>query len=395
MVLMGEPVRETEDIRHARGGGGFRQAVCAVASGVLATLSACADTSPTRVQWAEPFERLGLVPVEPPHEDLIVGDLFVYGADPEGQHGGSTRTVQARIGHVGRWSTLAVSGPLDDEYTQRPSLPPTPGWSQDRQDRPTGRPWPQPSSPAGQSIFAAGGVPGRLREIDLPSSGMAIGDQTVEALIPAEVINLTSGDHWKGQKSVVVRAGSAESYSLSLDTLLSLLVDETPGAGGRRYVLKESYRSRLPLFAEPGSGRVWIRVISEVVYIRSLDITVQSVMLDEIPNVPPPDLTAAPRPAKAAPKGDPMLRPFERASRINQLLVESGTDQLPGVTTRIVSVGDSGVTLRRILQYPVAIAARGMTLEVQSETGAVLRMGPIGTPWPRGSAPVADVSPAD
>ncbi len=89
-----------------------------------------------------------------------------------------------------------------------------------------------------------------------------------------------------------------------------------------------------------------------------------------------------------------MLRPFERASRINQLLAESGTDHLPGVTTRIVNVGDSGVTLRRILQYPVAIAARGMTLEVQSETGVVLRMGPIGTPWPKGPAPAA-APPAD
>ncbi len=343
------------------------------------------------MQWSEPFERLGLVPVEPPHEDLIVGDLFVYGADPEGQHGGSTRTVQARIGHVGRWSTLAVSGPLDDEYGQRPSLPQTPGWSQGPS---TGRSWSKPSSPEGQSIFAAGGVPGRLREIDLPSSGMSVGDETVEALIPAEVINLTTGDHWKGQKGVAARAGSAESYSLSLDTLLSLLLDEMPDAGDRRYVLKESYRSRLPLVAQQGSGRVWIRVISEVVYMRSLDITVQSVVLDEIQDVPPPDLTAAPKPVKAAPKGDPMLRPFERASRINQLLAESGTDHLPGVTTRIVNVGDSGVTLRRILQYPVAIAARGMTLEVQSETGAVLRMGPIGTPWPRGPAPVA-APPAD
>ena len=375
-------------IRHTWGGG-FRPAVCALATGVLTTLSACADSSPNRVQWAEPFERLGLVPVEPPHEDLIVGDLFVYSADPEGQRGGSTSTVQARIGHVGRWSTLRVSATLDEEYGQRPSLPPTPGWSQGRS---TGRPWPQPSSSEGESIFASGGVPGRLREIDLPSSGMSIGDETVEALIPAEVINLTTGDSWKGQKGVAVRAGSAESYSLSLDTLLSLLLEETPDGSDRRYLLKESYRSRLPLFAQPGSGRVWIRVISEVVYIRSLDITVQSVVLDEIEDVPPPDLTAAPTPAKAPPKGDPMLRPFERASRINKLLAESGTDHLPGVTTRIVNVGKSGVTLRRILQYPVAIAARGMTLEVQSETGAVLRMGMIGTPWPKGPAPAA---PAD
>ena len=40
------------------------------------------------------------------------------------------------------------------------------------------------------------------------------------------------------------------------------------------------------------------------------------------------------------------------------------------------------------------LTARGMTLEVQSETGAVLRMGMIGTPWPKGPTPMAE-PPAD
>ena len=360
-----------------------------MALAALATLSACTGSGSSRGQWAAPFERLGLVPVEPPNEDLRVGDLFVYTVDPEGERGGSTRNVDRRIGAVGRWASLPVATSLEKEYEQRPSLPPTPAWSGFRAE---GRPWPEATTPGGESIFAPGGVPVRLRHVTIPSGGQIVGTTSVETMIPPEVISLTTGDQWQDATSITITIGSAELYSLSLNALLALLVEETDDADGRGYVLKPEYRSRLPLVAQLGSGRVWVRVISDVLYMRSMDIAIAAVHLDDMEDIPPPDLMSAPKPpSEMAPiEGDPLLHPFERAGQINRLLAASGTDLTPGVVTRIISASDSGTTLRRIWQYPIAIAVRGLTLEVQSDTGAVVRIGTLGVPWsnrPLASAP--------
>jgi hypothetical protein len=172
-------------------------------------------------------------------------------------------------------------------------------------------------------------------------------------------------------------------YSLSLNALLALLVEESGDGDDRGYVLKSEYSSRLPLIAQLGSGRVWVRVISEVLYVRSLDIAIDPVHIDDMDDLPPPNLTAAPPPPPDAPtfEGDPLLQPFERAGKINVLLANAGVDQSPGVVTRVVSATDAGVTVRRIWQYPIAIAVRGLTLEVDSGTGGVVRIGTLGKPW--------------
>jgi len=368
--------------------------ILAVTLGALAALSACADSRSSRAAWAEPFERLGLVPVEPPNEDLRVGDLFVYAVDPEGERGGSTRTVDRRIGAVGRWASLPIATQLDEEYERRPSLPPTPAWTGLHTE---GRPWPEATTSGGASIFAPGGVAVRLRHVTIPSGARVVGTDFVETLIPSEVVSLTTGDQWQDAKGITITIGSAELYSLSLDTLLSLLVEETDDADGRSYVLKSEYRNRLPLIAQLGSGHVWVRVISEVLYVRSMDMAIDAVELDDMEDIPPPDLTSAPKPPpeRAPVEGDPLVQPFERAARINQLLAASGTDRTPGVVTRIVSATDSSVTLRRIWQYPIAVAARGLTIEVHSGTGAVVRIGTLGVPWSSKPLAVAPKPPSE
>ncbi len=355
--------------------------------GALLTLSACADSN-KRTEWAAPFERLGLVPVEPPNEDLRVGDIFVHAVDPEGERGGSTRTVKATIGTVGRWASLPAQTDLEQEYERRPSLPATPAWTALRAE---GRPWPEATTSGGESVFAIGGVPVRLRHVSVPSGARAVGTDFVETMIPAEVISLTTGEEWQDTKGVTITVGSAELYSLSLDALLGLLLEENDDEDGRGYRLRQEYRSRLPLVTQLGSGHVWVRVISEVLYVRTMDIAIDAIHIDDMQDVPPPDLTSAPKPPpEKLDPGDPLVRPFERAARINQLLADSGTDHTPGVVSRVVSASESEVTVRRIWQYPLAVAARGITLEVRSDTGAVVRLGTLGQPWsdrPLASAP--------
>ena len=210
-----------------------------------------------------------------------------------------------------------------------------------------------------------------------------MGTDFIDAMIPAEVVSLTTGTQWQDTKGLTVTVGSAELYSLSLDALLALLVEESGEGDDRGYVLKQAYSARLPLVAQLGSGHVWVRVISEVLYVRSMDIAIDPVQIDDMEDVPPPDLTSAPAPPSEEPKleGDPLLQPFERAGKINRLLADAGVDQAPGVVTRVISATDSGVSIRRIWQHPIAIAVRGLTLEVQSSTGAVVRIGTLGEPW--------------
>ena len=154
------------------------------------------------------------------------------------------------------------------------------------------------------------------------------------------------------------------------------------------WVLKEQYRRFLPLAALSDSDTVWVRVVSEVVYMRSIDIVVQSAEAPEdVQDIPPPEMTSAKAPAPTivlAPGEDPAVIPFQRAEEINRLLVAANNDRLPGGVSRILSVTEKSVSMRRIWARGLAVAVRGLALEVDKNTGAVLRLGAMGAPMPKG-----------
>jgi hypothetical protein len=79
---------------------------------------------------------------------------------------------------------------------------------------------------------------------------------------------------------------------------------------------------------------------------------------------------------------DPAFAAFVRANAINQILIESDSDDLPGGFLRFVSVTDDSVTVRRIWKRGLAVGARGLTLEVNKDTGEILRSGHMGTLLP-------------
>jgi hypothetical protein len=182
--------------------------------------------------------------------------------------------------------------------------------------------------------------------------------------------------------------GAAEMYALALDTVLTLLVDEDTTGDQPRWVLKEQYRRFLPLAALSDSNTVWVRVVSEVVYMRSIDVVVQSAEAPEdVQDIPPPEMTSAKPPAPTivlAPGEDPAVIPFQRAEEINRLLVAANSDRLPGGVSRILSVTEKSVSMRRIWARGLAVAVRGLALEVDKNTGAVMRLGAMGAPMPKG-----------
>ncbi|MHC4416921.1 MAG: hypothetical protein ACYS0G_16765 [Planctomycetota bacterium] len=363
-----------------------RRMLSAATCAVLVAAAGCALPSSRKlaVQWATPYQELGLVVVDPPQEDVRVGDVFVYAENPEPRSASaSPETDRQRIGKMGRWMTLPVLTEVQGEYSRRPEWPQTPVTSAEGGERS----WSEPIATGEQGIFAPEPVPNRLRDVALSGvSATVLGREEASALMPVELANLVPGTSFDDYKGITVTVSSAEMYSLALDSVLSLLVDEDATDDGARYVLKEQYRKFLPLMGLAESEGVFIRVVSEVVYMRSIDFVVQPAQPpDEIEDIPPPDMTSVrkPPPEAVVQEGDPTIVPFHRAVEINRLLMASNNARLPSGVSRVLSVTDKSASLRYTWSRGLAVAVRGLTLEVDKNTGAVLRLGATGAPLPK------------
>jgi hypothetical protein len=393
----------------------------------------------TANQWDTPFARLGIVPVLPPSEDVRVGDIYVFPFNPD-RHALARRP--GRFGGLAtspRWSTLSLLTELQTEYQLRPEWPATPDSYLQISGNPEKRDWAEPRAAENVSIFAEGSLPGRLRNFGVSEmSTFTLLEGDANALVPTEAINLVLGTAWNDDKAVSIRMNSAESYSLGLHKVIEAAMGNTEQGPA----LKAPYRDHLALIADPGSGTVWMRILSEVVYIRSIDIIIQSqsgfeededdanatefvaevektvttteveISADDadevadgdsvtgedsdevadatdeegVPQVEAMDemevvKTETVSVSAAIPDHmlDPAYAAFVRANAINELLIESDADDLPGGFLRFVSITDDSVTVRRIWQRGLAIGARGLTLEVDKTTGEVLRSGNMGT----------------
>jgi hypothetical protein len=358
-----------------------------VLAGALAAAAGCGRPPGSRlaVEWATPFSNLGYVLVDPPQEDIRVGDVFVYAANPEPRSTSAADEARSqKLGTMGRWATLPVLGDVENQYQQRPEWPQTPIRATEAGDHS----WSEATSTAQQGIFAPQPVPNRLRDVSLAWMAATIsGQEEANAAVPTELFNLAPGTAFDDYKGITVSVGSAEMYALALDTALTLLVDEDTTGEKPRWVLKEQYRRFLPLAALSDAKTVWVRVISEVVYMRSMDIVVQTAQAPEdVQDIPPPEMTSAKPPEPTivlAPGEDPAIIPFQRAEEINRLLVAANNDRVPGGVSRILSVTEKSVSMRRIWSRGLAVAARGLALEVDKNTGAVVRLGAMGAPMPK------------
>jgi len=367
-------------------------------------------------QWSERISTTGLVVIAPPREDVRVGDIYAFSVSPDQLATGSESARRLAAKHIAassRWTSLPVLTELSNEYAQRPSWPMTPDAfvSQAGADAV----WQEPGT-EGKSIFTPEPVVTRLRIVSLEQfAAVSFTGVDLETVIPTEAATLIAGNADPKTLAVTLRAGSAESYSLSLDSVIGLLLDSAAGDGGSGFVLKPAYRKNLDLVADSLTGRVWLAVISEVVYIRSADITVRTfdatpkeeeVTAGELAQVAQklqePSATAtADTPAQPAATGvsdralgtyavtklDPLYGAFVRAKAINDILADSVGDDVPGSLMHFISVTDESVALRRLWPRGLAVGVRGLVLEIDTATGRVLRCGPMGQPLPAASRP--------
>lgn len=347
--------------------------------GAILTVALCGCET-TRSQGTGPdaysIRALEMEMVVPPREDIRVGDMFVYSSDPETiQYDDEGLAVRSSLRM--RWATLPVADDLEAEYQQRGVLPKTPDAFLQASPDPSARTWPEMAVAEGSSIFSHAESVNRLPIVTVEAlTTTTLTLDELDELIPTEAISLTLGPAWKTMRGAYARVSSAESCTLPLSVLVAELLEPTAGGEPGKYVIREEYRNDLALFAGEDANRVWVRVVSEVLYIRSIDVglrgTIDVADADELGELPKGDTKMSPLDA------DPAVAAFARAHRINQHLAEMNADIVPGGMVRFLAVTDEWVSVRRMWERGLALGVGGLTIEVDTDTGDVISLGFIG-----------------
>jgi len=328
--------------------------------------------------WAGAIHDMGMFPVFPPTEDVYVGDVYAFSAPPIFA---STRTADGlRIAATPRWMSLQVLAPLEEEYRSRPT------WG---------------GSDAAASATAQGGAsPVRHRVVGLRSMlKVTLGVADLEPYIPIEVAPLIKGPATPERFAASVQAGDSETYSLSVDAMIGQLFDVAEGPEGPRFTLKPEHLAHLTLAADPQTGKAYLMAVTQVLYVRSVEANIRKREQAEVEaaeeaeqpsrhrrtETEEPSEPAAPAPAAPSQPDaeDAATAAIERARAMNEAFAEAGIQGPSGEALQVVMATEQAITLRRTWPYPLAVAIRGITVEIDATTGDVLRMGPLGIELPK------------
>ncbi len=241
----------------------------------------------------------------------------------------------------------------------------------------------------------------RLRLVGFPefaTASFTSGD--LAALIPIEAFSLGLNISSTQVERVSVKVPAAESYGLSLNRLMASIAEQRtkpdPACPKSRrmitqWLLKDDILGPARFkFGESHPGgkvqKVYFRVIAEVFYARALDVSVFASSSFGVRAQ-----LAAPIPTKPVEEGDPKqgsLESFKQptmdasglgspagAAALADMRARLGTTMtVPGGQMQLVSYNEKSIGLRRIWDRPVAIGFRGLTLEVDIDTGVISKV---------------------
>ena len=364
-------------------------ALLVTAGGLLLAGGCSAPASPIselQSQWASPLIELDYVPLKSLSEDVRVGDVYLL------SDGASIRQLPFGVtGH--RWTKLPVSELLAEQYERRGEFPETPEEylliEDDEHERL------EPTVAAGGDVFVPNPPTTRLPFVAMTGvANLRIEGEQVERLVPPEVLNVIPGARSGDPAAVRISIASAESYALGLSDLLPLVLE--PGgedlparfsAGGDSAALLAGAGAR------PIDSLRFV-VVSEVVFVRAVDITHHernAVGDDELVD---PDELEVPEDADGdeqelpemdtgaaddaeAEDIDPVLAVYARANAVNELLVRGDLQDTPVGSIRVLSVTDDSITVRRFFRRGLAVAVRGVLVEVDAASLEVRSVTPL------------------
>ena len=304
----------------------------ALASGVLTSCySPTGSFQPGTVyrEWSGRMSELGIFPVFPPREDVLVGDVYALPMHPYDnrvvEQVGGLGKVGIHIGYynwVDRTNRGDLLKTLKEYYATRPTFPDTTNdftygtngsLSLVRVPRLPGN---CPSNDCQTGVFDPPNSIVRLRQVAFPEFSVAtINSGSLAAVIPIEAIIANLGFNYEKIDRISVKVPQAESYGLPTDLLLEKLFQpanklmiltnggiylraDAPntvinGAGAQlarqmfngvmgqmltqlKDRLSDKALSEIKRSAIADKDCIYLTVVSEVFFARAIDITISS-----------------------------------------------------------------------------------------------------------------------
>ncbi len=184
-----------------------------------------------------------------------------------------------------------------------------------------------------------------------------------------------SYDNWD---AIRIRFEAAEVASLALEDAVGAYLERRDSS----YYLPASLRQNLRAFAPDSLRTVWVRIVTEVIYMRAMRVTIVGgtpsyyPIYDDVSSAELGEDKADPEIAEE--DLDPAYAAIARANAMNRKMIESGTDVLPDGFVRFLSVSNDSITVRRVYRRATAIGVGGLSLRVNARTGEVEELRLIG-----------------
>ncbi|MFN0066659.1 MAG: hypothetical protein ACKVYV_03385, partial [Limisphaerales bacterium] len=181
-------------------------------------------------EWTGRLAELGMLPVFPPREDIVVGDVYLLPMHP------MDSSLAGSVGGLGlsgiRISYLNLEGsgePLPQRllkyYTQRPTFPDTPAG-----EGVVGVPRLPAGTNDGRANIYEALAPTRLKQVAFPEfSVTSIREASAAAMVPIEAVLASASFDYSKVDSVTLRIPRAESYGLSSEKLLKEFFEKSFG----------------------------------------------------------------------------------------------------------------------------------------------------------------------
>lgn len=245
----------------------------------------------------------------------------------------------------------------------------------------------------------------RLRLVGFPEFATASFTQgDLSALVPIEAMGLGVNISRSSIDRVSVKIPAAESYALSVATLMGQYFEAPSyevGADRPKWKLKNTNNSLANniVFVEAVANRracvtdgqpskyVYVTIITEVFYARALDVSLfssdsfglRTQLASPNTNIGAQSTTSAPSKLPSmsvAPLDIDGLDSATANALLAKLQGRLGTTQtVPGGSIQIVSYSERSIGLRRVFDRPIAIGMRGITFEWDPKDNSGREMG--------------------
>lgn len=307
-----------------------------------------ANSGKVAKDWSRTIREQQIIPIFPPREDIRVGDVFAFLADPDDDNQIFRDGQFLPIPNL--FAALDVNDKLLAHYSSRPEFAATPSSIQNATNSDLSA-----VEAITEQLFQKKS-PNRLRNVAFPdfsvvkiSTADLRGSWLINALPAAFGLSLNKNS------DIYLKISSGESYSLPMPETFEMFKRELL-VEGESDVLKPKYRDVIEqMFLQ--SDSIHFSIVNEVFYARSLDI-----LISDAQSFGAAAAIATPPTKPGIPVSATNLTEIaNELSTNNNALIEQ---KFPGGSLSIVQASGSTITMRKTFSRPIAIGIRAYTQKI-------------------------------